>query len=95
MGYPVSFVKGNDTSGPHQCGHLGNNLLRLGNVYQNQAGRGKIEGFSWQPGLGGVPLANLDVVYLSLCKKFSSELDGVVTEFNSNDRALGTDPARQ
>ena len=66
MGYPVRLVQGNDTSGPHQCGHFGNHLLRLGNVYQNQAGRGKIEGFSWQACLRSVPLANLHVVYSSL-----------------------------
>src|SRR5947208_1764121 len=95
MGYPVSFVQGNDTSGPHQCGHFGNNLLRLGNVYQNQAGRRKIEGLSWQPGRGGVPVANLHVVYSSLRKKFSSELDRMIAQLDPNDRACGTDTSRQ
>jgi hypothetical protein len=65
MGYPVSFVQGDDTSGPHQCGHLGNNLLRLGNVYQDQARGGEIERLSWQSGLEGVALANLHVAYSS------------------------------
>ena len=66
MGYPVRFVQGNDASGLHQCGHLRNDLLGLRNVYQNQAGCGQIERCSWQSGLGGVPLANLHVVYSSL-----------------------------
>ncbi len=92
MCYPVSFVQGNDTSGPHQSRHLGNNLLRLGYIDQNQAGRGEIERFSWQSCIGGVPLPNLHVVYPSQRKKFSSELDSMIAQFHANHRASRTDP---
>jgi hypothetical protein len=91
----VSFVKGDDTSTPHQCNHLGYNLVRLWNVYQNQASCGQIEVFSWQSCIGGVSLPDLNVVYSSLQKKLSSELDGMIAEFDSNDRTRRTDAIRQ
>ena len=66
MRTPVSLMESNDTSARHQCRHLGNNLLRLRNVNQTQAGRGEIEPSSWQPCRGGVSLANLHIVDSSL-----------------------------
>ena len=78
MCYPVSFVKGNDTSRLHQGDHLGNNLFRFRNVYQNQTGRCQIEPFSRQSSIGGVALAYFHIGYSSLRKKISSELDCVI-----------------
>ena len=90
MGDPVSLVKGNDTSSPHQRGHLGNNLFRFWNIYQNQAGRSQIERFSRQSCIGGVPLANLHVVDSTLRKKFSSSR----ARYSPKVRTLIARPAR-
>jgi hypothetical protein len=92
---PVSFVQGNNTSTPHLGGHFGDNLFRLGNVNKNQAGRGQIELLSRQSCSGGVSLANLHISYSSFGKKFSSELDGVIAQFDSNDGTCRTDAIRQ
>ena len=95
MRAPVRFVQGNGASLLHQRGHLRNNLLRLGNVDENQAGRGQIEGFFWQSCGGSVSLANFHIVDSAIRKKFSSELNGFFAQFNSNDGTLRADAARQ
>ena len=95
MRSPIGFVQGDDTSGSHQRDHLGNNLFRLRNVYQNQTGRRQIERLSGQSAIGRVTLANIHIVYSSRRKKFASELDGMIVQFYSNHRARGADPTGQ
>jgi hypothetical protein len=95
MCYPVSFVQGNGTSRLHQGDHLGNNLFRFRNVYQNQTRRGQIERFSWQSRIGGVALANFHIVYSPFRKKISSKLDCMIAQFDSNHRARRAYPTRQ
>jgi hypothetical protein len=95
MRYPIGFVQGNDPPGPHQSHHLGNNCFRFRNIYQNQAGRRQIERLSGQFASDRVPMANLHIVYSSRRKKFASELDGMIAQFDSYHRARRTDPTRQ
>jgi hypothetical protein len=88
-------VQGNGASLLHQRGHLRNNLLRLGNVDENQAGRGQIEGFFWQSCRDSVPLTNFHIPDLLVREKFSSELDGFFAQFDSNNGTRRADAAGQ
>ena len=75
MGYPIGFMERDNTSGLHQSRHLGHNLLRLRNIDQDEAGRGKVEGLSFQTGGSAVSLANLRIGYASVRQEAPGGLD--------------------
>jgi hypothetical protein len=60
----VGLLGDDPAAGLDQAGHLGDHLLRIGNVDRQQAGADEVERGRRQPRAAGVPLDDLDVAQL-------------------------------
>lgn len=87
---PIRFVESNDTPRPHQRRHLGDDILRLRDVDEDQARGRQVERCTREPGCLAVPVVNLDVRQSPLGDEAPRELDRVLAHLDTDHRTRRT-----